>query len=68
MGKLIFAVVFSLLIAIFAIQNHSVVNESASLCFKKPAVMNYNVRVDTALAGTKKVLSGVIKIGTPLSQ
>lgn len=43
-------------------------NESASLCFKKPAVVNYNVRVETALAGTKKVLPGVIKVGTPLSQ
>ena len=43
-------------------------NESASLCFKKPAVVNYNVRVDTALAGTKKVLTGVIKVVTPLSQ
>jgi plastocyanin len=43
-------------------------NESASLCFKKPAVVNYNVRVDTASAGTKKVLPGVIKVGTPLSQ
>lgn len=43
-------------------------NESASLCFKKPAVVNYNVRVETALAGSKKVLPGVIKVGTPLSQ
>jgi hypothetical protein len=43
-------------------------NESASLCFKKPAVVNYNVRVETALAGTKKVFGGVIKVGTPLSQ
>lgn len=43
-------------------------NESASLCFKKPAVVNYNVRVDTATAGTKKVLPGVIKVGTPLLQ
>jgi hypothetical protein len=43
-------------------------NESASLCFKKPAVVNYNVRVDTASAGTKKVFPGVIKVGTPMSQ
>jgi hypothetical protein len=43
-------------------------NESASLCFKKPAVMKYNVRVDTASAGTKKVFPGVIKVGTSLSQ
>lgn len=43
-------------------------NESASLCFKKPAVVNYNVRVETALAGSKKVFPGVIKVGTPLSQ
>lgn len=43
-------------------------NESASLCFKKPAVVNYNVRADTALAGTKKILSGVIKVGNPMPQ
>lgn len=43
-------------------------NESASLCFKKPAVMNYNVRADTALAGSKKILSGVIKVGNPMPQ
>ena len=43
-------------------------NESASLCFKKAAVVNYNVRVDTALAGTKKILPGVVKVGNPMPQ
>ena len=43
-------------------------HESASLCFKKPAVVNYNVRVETVLAGTKKILPGAIKVGTPLAQ
>lgn len=43
-------------------------NKSASLCFKKPAVVNYVVRVDTAVAGSKKVLPGVVKVGTPLSR
>lgn len=43
-------------------------NESASLCFKKPAVVNYNVRMDTALAGTKKILPGVVKVGNPMSR
>ena len=43
-------------------------HESASLCFKKPLVINYNVRADTALAGTKKILSGVIKVGNPMPQ
>ena len=43
-------------------------HESVSLCFKKPAVVNYNVRVDTALAGTKKILPGVIKVGNPMPQ
>lgn len=43
-------------------------HESASLCFKKPAVVNYNVRVDTAVSGTKKILPGVIKVGNPMPQ
>jgi hypothetical protein len=41
-------------------------NESASLCFKKPAVVNYNVRADTAIAGSKKILPGVVKVGNPM--
>lgn len=43
-------------------------NETASLCFKKPAVINYNVRVETAVAGGKLILPGVVKVGTPLGQ
>jgi plastocyanin len=43
-------------------------NETASLCFQKPAVVNYNVRSATALAGGKLILPGVIKVGTPLSR
>ena len=43
-------------------------NETASLCFKKPAVVNYNVRSATALAGGKLIFPGVVKVGTPLSQ
>lgn len=40
-------------------------NKSASLCFKKPAAVNYIVRMDTALAGSTKILNGVVKIETP---
>ena len=43
-------------------------NETASLCFKKPAVVNYNVRSQTALAGGKLILPGVVKVGTPFNQ
>ena len=43
-------------------------NETASLCFKKPAVVNYNVRSQTALAGGKLILPGVVKVGTPLNR
>lgn len=43
-------------------------NETASLCFKKPAVVNYNVRSETALAGGKLILPGVVKVGTPLNR
>ncbi len=43
-------------------------NQTASLCFQKPAVINYNVRSETALAGGKLIIPGVIKVGTPLRQ
>jgi plastocyanin len=43
-------------------------NETASLCYKKPAVVNYNVRSETALAGGKLILPGVVKVGTPLNR
>jgi plastocyanin len=38
-------------------------DRTASLCFKKPAVVLYNVRADTALPGGKRVLSGSVKVG-----
>ncbi len=37
-------------------------NASASLCFKKPTVMKYIVRMDTALAGSRKILKGVVSV------
>ncbi len=43
-------------------------NQSASLCFKKRAIVNYIVRMDTALAGSQKIVNGVVRVGTPLSQ
>ena len=43
-------------------------NETASLCFKYPTVINYNVRSETALAGGKMILPGVVKVGRPLNQ
>ena len=43
-------------------------NETASLCFKKPAVINYNVRSETALAGGRLIFPGVVKVGTPLNR
>lgn len=43
-------------------------NETASLCFEKPAVINYNVRAETAVAGGRKVFPGVIKVGTPMNR
>ena len=43
-------------------------NKSASICFKKPAVVNYVVRMDKALAGSQKILHGVVRVGTSFSQ
>lgn len=37
-------------------------NETASLCFKKPAIINYNVRAETALGGGMKILPGTVRI------
>lgn len=37
-------------------------NETASLCFKKPLIINYNVRADTALGGGKHILPGTVRI------
>ena len=39
--------------------------KSASLCFNKPMVVNYIVRVETAIAGSMKALKGVVTVGTP---
>jgi plastocyanin len=41
-------------------------NETASLCFKKPAVMNYNIRAETSLGGGNQVLPGSVNVGNPL--
>ncbi len=39
-------------------------NESASVCFTKPGVVNYNLRMESALPGGKNIVPGVIRIGT----
>lgn len=39
-------------------------NETASACFTKPGVVNYNLRMDSALPGGQVVVPGVIRIGT----
>lgn len=41
-------------------------NQSASLCFQNPTVVNYVVRMDTALAGSRKILNGVITVEVPV--
>lgn len=38
-------------------------NETASACFTKPGVVNYNLRMDSALPGGKVVVPGIIRIG-----
>ena len=38
-------------------------NESASLCFTKAGVLNYNIRMESALPGGKTIVSGVVRIG-----
>ena len=40
-------------------------NETVALCFKKAAVVNYNVRAETSLGGGKQVMSGVVRVGNP---
>lgn len=40
-------------------------NETVSLCFKKPAVINYNLRGETALGGGKIVFPGAVNVGNP---
>lgn len=39
-------------------------NETVSACFTKPGVVNYNLRMDSALPGGQVVVPGVIRIGT----
>jgi plastocyanin len=43
-------------------------NETVSLCFNKPTVVNYNVRAETSLGGGDQVLPGVVRVGRPLGQ
>ena len=43
-------------------------NETAALCFKKPAVINYVVRAETSLGGGMQVLPGTITVGNPAVQ
>lgn len=38
-------------------------NKSASLCFGKAAVIDYNVRMDSALPGGKQIVRGEVKVG-----
>ena len=38
-------------------------NQTASLCFKKPGFVQYNVRAETALGGGKRVFPGSVKVG-----
>jgi hypothetical protein len=37
-------------------------NDTVSLCFKKPMVINYNVRADTSLGGGMQILPGTIRV------
>lgn len=37
-------------------------NSTASLCFKKPLIINYNVRAETALGGGLLLLPGSVRI------
>lgn len=43
-------------------------NTSASLCFNKPIVVNYIVRVDTPVADSKMVMKGVVTVEFSLPQ
>ncbi len=38
-------------------------NKSASLCFVKAAVIDYNVRMDSALPGGKQIVRGEVRVG-----
>jgi len=39
------------------------VNESVSLCFAKATVIDYNVRMDSALPGGKQIVRGEVRVG-----
>jgi plastocyanin len=39
-------------------------NETVAICFKKPAVIKYNVRAETSLGGGMQVLPGTVEVGT----
>jgi len=39
-------------------------NETASACFTKAGVVNYNLRMDSALPGGQIIVPGIIRIGT----
>lgn len=38
-------------------------NDSGSACFSKAGVVNYNLRMDSALPGGKTIVPGIIRIG-----
>ena len=39
-------------------------NETASLCFKKAALINFLVRAETSLGGGMQVLPGTVTVGS----
>ncbi len=39
-------------------------NETAAICFAKGGVVNYNIRMESALPGGKDIVSGLIRVGT----
>lgn len=39
-------------------------NDSASICFSKAGVVNYNLRMESALPGGQAISSAVVRIGT----
>ena len=38
-------------------------DRTASLCFKKPGVVLYNIRAETALGGGKRIFPGSVRVG-----
>lgn len=39
-------------------------NDTVSACFTRPGVVNYNLRMDSALPGGRTVAPGIIRVGT----